>query len=427
MKKKIILPVIMLLCIALLCACHGRSESKPMKNSSKSGEKEQEKGTECAEKTEGKPGIDGQWEKGYDLPVSEAEQEEAEADCKRIMELMADIYKSADKGDTANGILSEKLPDEMAERMKETGSPVRTGKIYANMENYEKFENFLKACMEGNCGNAVIYEIYQSGGIHREKYIYDGREMYVVAVHLRWGNSGRLAVSYLSFTRLKEWKYTKKGWFCYELCVPEYPEVTEMVDGSHLVRVKPITEENRKMSEQCVLGLAYQGNNLLCSDWDTNHMEKLDYNGLYEYFYAMKYQQRFQPEDYPDGIPEEEFESLMMEYLPITPEEIREYAVYDGENRTYEWAALGCLNYAPAFFGTSVPEVTGIRENEDGTVTLTVDAVCEMVLCDDAVITHELTVRFSENGSFQYLGNKILNNGSEKIPEYQYRINRDVF
>lgn len=25
---------------------------------------------------------------------------------------------------------------------------------------------------------------------------------------------------------------------------------------------------------------------------------------------------------------------------------------------------------------------------------MTVDAVCEMILCDDAVITHELTARF---------------------------------
>ena len=79
-------------------------------------------------------------------------------------------------------------------------------------------------------------------------------------------------------------------------------EVTEIVDGSCLVRVKPITEENREMSEKCVLGLACQGNNLLCSDWDAGHMEHLDYNGMYEYLYAMKYQEQFPPEDYPDGI-----------------------------------------------------------------------------------------------------------------------------
>ena len=82
---------------------------------------------------------------------------------------------------------------------------------------------------------------------------------------------------------------------------------------------------------------------------------------------------------------------------------------------------MGCFNYAPTFFGTSTPEVTKIKDNLDGTITLTVDAVCEMVLCDEAVITHELTVRFTEDGSFQYLGNKILNGGIKDIPEYQYR------
>ena len=47
------------------------------------------------------------------------------------------------------------------------------------------------------------------------------------------------------------------------------------------------------MSERCVQGLGYQGNNLLCSNWDTDHMEKLDYNGIYEYLYAMKHQKAF--------------------------------------------------------------------------------------------------------------------------------------
>lgn len=51
------------------------------------------------------------------------------------------------------------------------------------------------------------------------------------------------------------------------------PEVTEIVDGSCLVRIKPLSKEQREMSERCVQGLGYQGNNLLCSNWDTDHME----------------------------------------------------------------------------------------------------------------------------------------------------------
>ena len=151
-------------------------------------------------------------------------------------------------------------------------------------------------------------------------------------------------------------------------------------------------------------------------------MEKLDYNGMYEYLYAMKYQEAFHSEDYPNGIPKEEFESLIMEYLPITVEQIREYAAFDKENQTYLWERLGCFNYEPTFFGTSLPEVTDIKENDDGTVTLTVEAVCDTVICNDAVITHELTVRFADDGSFQYLGNEILDDGIKEIPAYQYRI-----
>lgn len=111
---------------------------------------------------------------------------------------------------------------------------------------------------------------------------------------------------------------------------------------------------------------------------------------MYEYLYRIKYQTRFDSENYSGGIPKDEFESLIMEFLPVTADQIEEYAVFDEGSQTYAWASLGCFNYAPTYFGTSIPEVTDIRENEDG--------------------------------KFQYLGNKILNDGISHIPEYQYRI-----
>ena len=46
-------------------------------------------------------------------------------------------------------------------------------------------------------------------------------------------------------------------------------------------------------------------------------MEELDYNGIYEYLYAMKYQKSFDTKDGAKGIPKEEFESLLIEYLRI--------------------------------------------------------------------------------------------------------------
>ena len=363
-----------------------------------------------------------QWEKGYDLPIVELERKEAEIDCKKLMELYLDIYESADKGMASNIVLDDEVVLEIQEKLAHEGCPITTVIMYSNMENYESIDGFIKECMERKIGSAIIYEVMDDGGLGRMKFIFDGTDMYVLSTRGTWNADNTPRISYISYTRLKEWKYTNKGWFCYELCVPEPPEVSEIMDGSCLIRVKPMTEEQREMSERCVLRLGYQGQNILCSNWNTENMSKLDYNGMFEYLYEMKYGEKFISETYPNGIPKEEFESLIMEYFPITTEQIREYAVFDEEKQTYFWTELGCSNYTPTFFGTSLPEVVDIKENEDGTVTLTVEAVCDMVICDDAVITHELTVRFADDGSFQYLGNEILDDGIMNIPEYQYRV-----
>ena len=413
MKKRIWF-IVLISCLLCGCIRRGRTLDSQLMDSRE---------VDFSEENENnKEDITEQWEKGYDLPINETERKEAEDECKKVLVLISDIYILADKGDAVNPVLDDKTIYKMQDRIKEKGYPVTTMKAYAAMENYKRVEAFLKNCQDEKAGSVVLYELHSDGGIGRDKFIFDGKDMYLISACATWNSNDTYGMSYISYARIKEWKYTEKGWFGYELCVPEPPEVTEIVDRSCLVRIKPMTKEQREMSEKCVQGLGYQGNNLLCSNWDADHMEKLDYNGMYEYLFAMKYHKAFDAEDYPNGIPKEEFENLIMEYLPVTAEQIREYAVFDEKNQTYYWARLGCFNYAPTFFGTSLPEVIDIKENEDGTITLTVEAVCDMVICDDAVITHELTVRFAEDGSFQYLGNEILNDGIMHIPDYQYRI-----
>ena len=361
-------------------------------------------------------------EKGYDLPVSAQENEEATRDSMQIMSGLEHIYRNADKGDSLNVVLDNKSICKMIKKIKQQGYSVTVSEDYSNMENYKRFSSFLAKAQKKQKGSGVIYEVHSEGSIGREKFIYDGKDMFLLASNASWDDNGKSIITFVSYTRIKKWRYSRKGWFCYELCVPEYPEVTEMVDGSCLIRIKPMSDNKRKLSRKCVRGLAYQGNNILCSNWDQEHMQKIDYNGLYEYLYAMKYKKKFNGKKYPSGIPKDQFEQLIMEYLPVSREEIEKYASYNEKKKTYDWMRLGCFNYAPNFFGTSIPEVTKIKHNSNGTVTLTVDAVCEMVLCNEAVITHELTVKFAKDGSFKYLGNKILNNGIEEIPTYQYRI-----
>lgn len=361
---------------------------------------------------------DEQWEKGYDLPIDDKEYKEASMECVSVLNLIGDIYVNADKGTNYNVVLEEEIIWQMQGIIGENGYVVGVPMPYSNMENYEKVENFLNECVNEKSGQVVLYNVMNNGGISRRKFIFDGKNMYVLITKGMWNENAEPYIEYMSYTRIEEWSYTEKGWFCYELCVPEYPEVTEMVDGGRLIRVKPMDSYYCELSEKYVLKIGYQGNNLLCSNWNVEKLNTLDYNGIYEYLYQMKYDKAFMNEKYSDGIPKEEFESLIMEYIPVTEEQIQKYAVYDEEKEKYLWER----NLTPTFFATSIPEVTNVTENEDGTITLTVDAVCEMVLHNAAVITHELTIRVNEDGNFQYISNTILNDGEKYIPEYSYRI-----
>lgn len=365
MKQGKCLIICILMCSMIFCSCN-----KEEKKNETVQEMKKEEIEETAESIEQEKVLDFEPEKGYDLTISGQDRVEAEQDSCRLMALLTNIYKNADKGNSSNVVLGSNTIKKMTMEIKEQGYPVISPEAYSNMENYKEVESFLINAESGKEGSVVTYEVHLDGGIGREKYVYDGEDMFLLASNTEWDDDNKPCMTFISYTRLKEWRYSDKGWFCYETCVPEYPEVTEMVDGSCLIRIKPMSRRKRKLSKQCVQGLGYSGNNLLCSNWDENHLEKIDYNGLYEYLYWIKYKKKYNSKKYPDGIPKDKFENLVMEYLPVTSEVIQKYAFYNKKKGTYLWQRLGCFNYAPTFFGTSMQEVTKIKYNPDGTVTL---------------------------------------------------------
>ena len=333
-----------------------------------------------------------------------------------------DIYSEYNGIQEADQNTAEQMMNRMKEIIKQNGNPVIGSDHYSVMDNYQKMEQFLKSAEQEEKGSVILYEADTDGGITRKEYSYDGKEMSVMSAKMIWSEDTEPVLTYISLSKIKEWAYTENGNFCYELCVPEPPEVTEIVDGSCIIRVKPLSEECREYSKKYVSTFGYQGNNLLCSNWNAEDMQGLDYNGLYEYFYQMKYGEKFTAEKEVVGIPAEEFENVIMTYLPVTKEELKEWAVYDEQSNMFIWERLGCGNYSPTHFGLSLPEVTEVRHNEDGTIVLTIHAVCDSVVCNDVVITHELTMKIQDDGTIQYVGNRILDNGIDNIPRYQYRL-----
>ena len=223
MKKKSILLMITLVCSILSCACN--KNWKSMKH-------------EYAERTDREADTDSQKEipsghpfmpfgikketpsgnkdaKGYHLPIDARQRMEAEEDCNEMMELISELYKNADKSCASNVVIADEVIDQMVEQLKATGCPVTITEIYSNMENYTKLEDFLNAAVAGSGGSAVVYEIHSDGGIGRYKYSYDGKDMYVLSAKAAWSDD-KPVITYISYTRMKEWRFTDKGYFCYE-------------------------------------------------------------------------------------------------------------------------------------------------------------------------------------------------------------------
>ena len=343
----------------------------------------------------------------------EMAEKEARQNLIHIMGTYKDIYKSADKGDTVNVVLEDNVIQDIQKKLAESGLTVYTSVPYQNMLGWDKMDQFLDRCKRKIPGSQTIYQVHYDGGLSREEYRFDGKEMQLFSIISSWDRSQTPVIAQMDECGIKEWYYSGKGYFGYQLDVPEPPEVSEIIDGSVLVRILPLDQEYITYSRKYVLPIGYAGNNLLSSDWDVDHMEDIDYNGLFESFYRIEYGCQ--------GISQKDFERLMTKYLPVSRDQVREYAVYDNQSETYPWEELFCMNFSPTSFGTSLPEVVDVRENPDRTLTLTIDAVCDHVICDDHLITSELTVRINDKQEIKYLANHVIS-GKKNIPKYQYRI-----
>lgn len=373
-----------------------------------------------AETETGKADESGAAEKGYDLPVDGEEKEAAQEDCTEMLSLAADVCPEILEETPV--LLSDDMTEQAAEAVAGEGVPAAGTDLYRGLKNYDLMERFLRDCESGRPGSIVTYEIYDDGRIGRKKFICDGEDMYLFAVTASW-KDGQAVLGDVSYSRMREWSFTEKGWFFYELCTPEYPEVTEVIYSNAMMRVVPLEEEYAKVTEAFLEPVAYNGNNLFWTDWDAEHMDGIDYNGLFEYLYEMRTGKDFDKAQYQDGIPGGQFEELMTAALPVTPEQLRGYAAYDAETERYEWISLGVGNRTLGPLTGAIPEVVGMEENGDGSVTLTVDAVCESI-ADDAFLTHYLTIQMDEEDQVRYLSNVVSEGQEDALPEYVYRIQR---
>ncbi len=322
---------------------------------------------------------------------------------------------SAGMADSAGTDLEENTLHEMIETGGAEGLSVTCGNRDYNLTNFEKADAALKKAQEGKDAEMEFYQVNSVGIFRYYRLEFEENELYVTTAGAMWDENMETGVQQLEKIQAYQWEYTKKGWLIWEKALSRNQEM----DMHIFCRVLPLDEQCRELTKQYIEPVSYFSNNLFLEDWDTTCMEKIEFNDLFDFLYPMAYGTPLKEEAYTDGIPKEEFESVIGRYFDLTEEQIMRLARYDGSTGRYPWIAVGFWNRVQQL-QPSFPEVVRCEENEDGTITAYVEAVSTEE-GTDCYYAHAVTLRRKEDGTFVYVGNRVDRERSYCIPAYRAR------
>ena len=140
-------------------------------------------------------------------------------------------------------------------------------------------EDFLDEASAGNQSEIILYRIHTDGTVSREKFTFDGKDMYSLYTKGRWTDDMESAFSVQqSFPDKSVGNIRRKDGSFSNYCTAQPPELTE---GRGCIR-----DDTGKAAEGRVQGDGgetililsdIRENNLLCSEWSEDQIERLDF------------------------------------------------------------------------------------------------------------------------------------------------------
>ena len=334
--------------------------------------------------------------------VQDIQQKEIADDFEELMEGTRELYEKAAENKLLDSLEFQK---QVIDYLGQKGYAAVDMKDQVDMVHSEQVETYCEKAKRGESADVVIYSVIEQGGVVRYELHTDGDDMDAIVSTVRWTDNKPCMIYYHKF-KVHSWKYTEKGY----LFLEEYhPPGFDGAPGETGFRVQPLDKTCRELNRKYVMPLGYALNNLLITNWDNQNYTELDFYDLYEKMYYMKYGKQVPYEANYGGaeyeVPEDEFEEVIKTYLPFSNTEIEKGTFYNSDNKTFRYRPRGL--YDCEFPYEPYPEVISYEKLQDGTLKLTIEAVWEIRMLDQA-ITSELMIKPMEDGSFQYLSNKVI-------------------
>ena len=351
-------------------------------------------------------------------PSSEDDSRGAE----NIAEVYRDIYNEAAE---TNTLASLETKRRIVARLGENGYVAVDSENQVDMTGAEQVLEFCKAVEEKKNGAVTIVAITDLGFRKFDLETENG-SVNIVRGYYQYDQNGniqnRSTVSYPANLV----QYTEEGYLLFEgsyfsdenfaLTLSDTPEHTAL-------RILPLDETCRELNRKYILPVGYEQNNIFLTDWSEEDFGDLDFYDAFDIFYPVLYRQPVPyvaDENLGVGavyrIPEAIFENVIMTYMDIDKETLRQKTTYLSEEAAYEYRPRGF--YEAEYPDIPYPEVVDYivsdatvssadGEKPDGTITLIINAVYPNGNTSLAY-SHRTVIRLLDEDGFQYVSNEMI-------------------
>ena len=351
-------------------------------------------------------------EQGVESGIAVQDQQQNVKDNEdEIIEICSQLYKKASEENKIADLETVRI---IVNQFGENGYPAVDSRNQINMTEPEKVVEFCEKVDAQEEAEITILEVsYLGGFVKYDLHTKDGK-VDVVRSYYKYEN-GDMYREVTGSYQAEYWNYTEDGylmfsgvWFSEELYVLTLSGAEEHT----ALRVQPLDETYRELSRKYLLPIGFEQNNMFIVDWSEDDFGDLNFYDMYDLLYQ-KINGTYTPYVADDNlgvgavyrIPKDDFESVIMAYFNIDSETLQSKTIYYAEDETYEYKPRGFeeVEYPESPYS----EVVGFTENSDGTLTLTANVVFPYA-GDSKVYAHEVVVRPLENGSVQYVSNRII-------------------
>ena len=196
---------------------------------------------------------------GSDIPSENPAEAVLYASCLEIADIFQDIYAQAFHSGSLDSLDTQ---EEIVSVLGKKGYCASDADNQINMENSEKFEDFLAAAEAGDEADVTVLLVMEGGSVVYYDFQAQGRSISVQRCTLYWENSEPKAGYYEAFTAEK-WCYTENGYFFFgQYRMPGHDGPPREIG----IRVKPLVPDYRGYCRKYVTPIGYNRNNMLISD-----------------------------------------------------------------------------------------------------------------------------------------------------------------